>query len=215
MKSAHHNLADYLLPAFLIVIIITVISFWFPFSANSNKDSKPTTNWTDWKKLNASGEPVAIHDGPWHCVSDQATGLVWETKSPIEDTRYKKSTYTYVSQETSNHHREHGSCFGLRQCNTESYIAHVNRVKLCGYDDWRLPKLNELKSIIDDNAKSSEAKTCKCLFPATQTSSYWSDTKSETGNDTPERLGINFKTLETRPFPAHASLYIRLVRSDP
>lgn len=58
--------------------------------------------------------------------------------------------------------------------NWQGAIDHCEGLSFAGYDDWRLPNYNELKSIVDYE-KSSGAKI-KNGFANTSSGSYWSST---------------------------------------
>lgn len=97
--------------------------------------------------------------GDWACTRDNTTGLVWETKTyGGNDVRSRRHKYTwYNTNPTENggnagspRIQHYSSCEGtLSQCNTEAYVARVNSMRLCGFQDWRLPAPSELHGIVN------------------------------------------------------------------
>ncbi|MFV2060722.1 MAG: DUF1566 domain-containing protein [Gammaproteobacteria bacterium] len=111
--------------------------------------------------LDSSGNPmlnknkglVGYSTTPWSCVQDTITGLMWETKT---DSGLQSSFYTYswYNSNTLNNGGDAGTpnggiCFDTVNCDTEKYVAEINRISLCGYSDWRLPNLEEMRSIVN------------------------------------------------------------------
>ncbi len=78
-------------------------------------------------------------DVPWdkgfRMVQDHNTGLVWEVKSPnAVDVNYAGRQYTFVQ--------------------ASDFVTEMNRNAFGGFTDWRLPNLQELRSIVDYNLYS-------------------------------------------------------------
>ncbi len=117
-------------------------------------------------KLNAEGEPLAnpaasYADSPWDCLEDTTTGLVWEVKSDAADLGDRDDMYTWYQDNDQLNAGWAGnpgnapSCFGYDMampasyCNTQAYVARINAAGYCGSQAWRLPSIEELRTIVD------------------------------------------------------------------
>ena len=78
------------------------------------------------------------------CVTDNLTGLMW-VRSP------STTTATWANALTS-----------------------ANNLTLCGFSDWRLPNINELKSLVNSEAADPAAFLNAQGFTGVQASYYWS-----------------------------------------
>ena len=98
----------------------------------------------DLKKGVTWPSPRFTVDGTGDCVTDNLTGLMW-VKNPDSTLRNWASAMTYA-----------------------------NNLTLCGYDDWRLPNVNELESLLN----AEQANTATWLntqgFSNVQADYYWS-----------------------------------------
>ena len=87
----------------------------------------------DFTRLNADGSDYTgngdYNSQPWACVKDNHTGLIWEVKTDDGGIHYKdrKSDWAW-------------RYFLVNLTNDEF---------LCGFDDWRIPTLMELMSIVN------------------------------------------------------------------
>ena len=95
-------------------------------------------------KLNAKGEILPEEATKWAAVKDNETGLIWEI-----NTNQQKYSPDKIAD----------------------YVNTINQQGLAGYKDWRVPSLDELKSLAGFD---------KGYFPQIKTGVYYSSTPSET-----------------------------------
>ncbi len=75
----------------------------------------------------------------WACTKDNKTGLTWEVKTTDGGLRDMNKTYTnwFVGE----------SGYGVTT-NSDYLIKYVNNLTLCGSSNWRLPAMDELKTLV-------------------------------------------------------------------
>lgn len=161
-------------------------------------------------KLDVNGNPLPASAPSWSCVRDNVTGLVWEEKFASENPpipgmwRAQNYTYTwYQPDETINGGNIGGEneermdrdapvgnfCSYPKDdtrphdfyCNTESYINEMNHVGVCGFDDWRVPSIAEMRSIYIYQSDTEASMPDPNFFANTEASpgqAYWSSTPS-------------------------------------
>lgn len=162
-------------------------------------------------KLDIGGQELPPHGGPWRCIRDGTTGLTWEVKMDDEGLHHHTWTYSWRYPRDAPRGVE-GSC-DLRstgRCDTAAFIAAVNRERLCGYADWRLPTRRELERLVDADVPAPGPRIAVSAFPNTTRSSYWSTSSGPTGRDRP--WAVNFATGGGAPHDPAGAFYVRLVR---
>ncbi len=122
----------------------------------------------------------------WACTRDNVTGLTWEVKTS-SGLRSSAHNYSWYSTDATSNGGDAGglgtdTCGGTlsaplynNQCNTQNFTAAVNAVRLCGRSDWRVPRSNELLSIV--NAGRAGPAIDVAYFPNTSGTlevSFWS-----------------------------------------
>lgn len=187
----------------------------------------------DFTRLGADGAPLAIQDGAWDdagseadgtrwsCVRDNYTGLTWEGKvNDPAHLRHRDHRYSWFDPDDSTNGGASGpaeggtDCVGLDNCNTNEYIAALNAVGLCGADDWRLPAVWELRSIV--NYSRSTPTIDHDYFPNTlwtDAMHYWTSTTR--ANSPPTAWQVTFSFGSTGSRGKNLPGRVRLVRADP
>lgn len=104
---------------------------------------------------------------------------------------------------------EKGTCTGkAKQLNWQNAMDSAQKSHLAGYDDWRLPSIDELNSIVEVGCHNPAINTE--VFPTTSGSGYWS-------SSTVARMKSNARAMfffygEDGNFYKHNPYYVRLVR---
>ncbi|WP_006787377.1 DUF1566 domain-containing protein [Thiorhodospira sibirica] len=146
----------------------------------------------DYTKLDANGRPLAIQNMPWSdggnetdgtrwsCVQDNVTGLIWEVKVNESTLRYHGHTYSWYNPDPNTNGGDAGTQNGGRcvgsACDTLGYVQAVNAQGLCGANDWRLPDINELESLV--HAGRFDPAIDIHYFPEGSSSVFWSSTST-------------------------------------
>ncbi len=129
----------------------------------------------DFTKLNGKGTSIPADAKQWRCVLDNVTGLMWEVKATDGGLQDKNHTYTWFSNNPRINGGTPGAenggvCKGSR-CDTEGFIKALNKQGLCGHKGWRLPLMEELRSIVNYGRAFPAIDTD--YFPNTQSKRYW------------------------------------------
>lgn len=134
---------------------------------------------------------------PWACVQDVTTGYTWEVKADDSlSPRYFDWVYSWYNTDPAQNlgtpgFSEAGTACYQTPCNTEAYIQSLNEAKLCGFDDWRLPNLYELRSIRDYGTSGNTPAIDTNYFPNDPGDLMWTAVNRDTNSDFAFALRFN------------------------
>jgi Protein of unknown function (DUF1566)/Repeat of unknown function (DUF5648) len=131
------------------------------------------------------------------CQRDKVTGLTWEVKTDA-GLRSMNNLYTNVGDK--------------RAGDASTYVDQVNATALCGFTDWRLPSVEELRGLVHFG-EFGDVAIDPNAFPRTMAVAYWTGTVNARSSD--EVWSVTFHTnRDSRDYPdsSQESLPARLVR---
>ena len=184
----------------------SVITCPSPGQALFGQDANYTINPMSYTKLDGSGNVLSDSATSWVMVKDNVTGLIWENKTDDGTIHDKDNRYTWYDSNPATT----GGYAGTpgNGTDTEDFINALNSAHFGGYSDWRLPTINELDSIVNNDIYNPAINTT--YFPNTVSSDYWSSTTY--APNTFVAWGVYFGYGNDSPSAKDDSYYVRAVR---
>lgn len=151
-----------------------------PFYGQDAQYQGPTRSYA---KLDASGNNLPDSATSWLMVRDNVTGLIWEVKQlkdgvdNYSNPNDADNTYTWCDPHPETNGGDQGICSDY---NTDSFIQALNTTKFGGYDDWRLPTIKELSTLVNGGRDNPAINTD--YFPSTISYGYWTSTSHSNSN---------------------------------
>lgn len=149
--------SDLIIPLLLTVNLVTLTCY----AVEHDNNSRVVKN-APYTLLDNNGKPTAMNA---HCASNANSGLTWELKTDDGGVHDKDNIYRWggIGAEKT------GTIF-FEDWN--SLLDATNAEKLCGFNDWRVPTIDELKTLATNPGKNPAINTT--IFPLTLAMPYWS-----------------------------------------
>lgn len=164
------------------------------------RDSSPATNSNADGTLGFSFASVA-----GGCVTDNVMGLMWENKANDGGIRDRTKLFT--------NYRPVDPGYG-GPGDAIAFVNAVNASNLCGFNDWRLPKVDELQSLLNHGVVTGAGPAIdETWFPLSQSSKFW--TGSNDAASAGAAWGVDFDFATTLSLSRTFQAYVRAVRSGP
>ena len=188
----------------------------------------------DFTKLDSNGYPLSVQEGTWSefgdeglgtkwsCVQDNHTGFIWEIKT-TSGLHRSVDKYNWYNTDINTNGGEDGDadnngaiCDGYNEsdpttfCNTQAFVERVNIAGLCGNNDWRLPSIGVLRSIVDYSIFSPVIDTDTAYYPNVRSDYYWSS--SAYANSSFHAWFVDFNNGDDSSYSRNNSSRVRLVR---
>lgn len=115
-------------------------------AAENKKQVKMEGRFVGWQKIGKRGERLAVTADHWAAVVDESSKLMWAVNWKIEDKFPNRGDLTWYNPDPAQNggHEGHAS----QGQNTSDWVRHVNLIGWCGFNDWRLPTLAELETLL-------------------------------------------------------------------
>ncbi len=155
-----------------------------------------------FQKTDQRGAAIDNKSEQWFCVKDNSNDILWEAKTTGKQ-RHSQHTYSIEGGI--------GSC-GQAQCSPQQYIDRLNKMKLCGRSNWRLPKKRELTSLAKNQHNQGKTSIDDHYFPNTQANYYWSSTPFEYAKN--RTWAVDFSSGFEKSQAKIRAFHLRLVSSD-
>jgi len=171
-----------------------------------------------YTKLDAEGNDLPDTVTEWVMVRDNVTGLIWEVKQNKDDMKNYANPHDADNRYTwyDSNPDTNGGDPGVPGdgTDTEDFIIALNTAQFGGHNDWRIPTIKELSSIVDSNIPSPGPTIDTNYFPNTPNTvwaDYWSSTTYAINPDYAWEVNFNGLVYDDNKF---FNLFVRAVRGE-
>jgi hypothetical protein len=149
---------------------------------------------------------IAVHytrDDEKEIVTDVITGLMWQDNYAVKDDTNKKPWIIQANYDAQDYNNTNG----------DTAMTYCSELIMDTYDDWRLPTLKELESIVDPSQYNVDTYTPAIdpIFQYTKFNTYWSGTKHVKKSQ--YAWWVYFARGDIDETEKNHSLYVRCVRT--
>lgn len=187
-------------------LVLIILASTLSITGHAQEQSgQHVTEPSSYVHLNAKGKKIGHHPAQARCVMDKNTGLTWELKTTDNSIHSRAKDYRWGGIGAE----KNGSVFFA---DWNLLITQSNKEKLCGFNDWRVPTIAELKSLIITTQQGLRIDTE--YFFDTKDSPYWSS--SAYGNYPEHAQTVHFGTGNSDYYNGYRGnrLPLRLVRGQ-
>ncbi|WP_288841890.1 DUF1566 domain-containing protein [uncultured Deefgea sp.] len=168
-----------------------------------------------WQKTDSQGRALPVSAGPWSCIRDLKTGLLWENKTDNEGLHFNAATYSWFDATHRLGVEKAGSCsdatMKVSPCDTRDLIVLANQQAWCGASHWRVPSAKELASLLLDTGFAGNPRIASGFFPHTGRFPYWTADLRQSNNGKTEALILHFGSGSTQWLGTQHAARLRLV----
>lgn len=188
-----------------------VASIWlFHSYASAAQDGR-------YLRQDIQGRPVSAQDSNdsqlWSCAIDRKTGLTWEVKTNDDGPHSSRHLFQYLWTTSRGTDMQASSVWprrcALKICTADELISHANQEQYCGRNDWRLPRREELRSLVTYTTPYPGPTIDRETFPNTLAQFYWAQEKA--ADDSGYAWGIGFALGFDYSYPTETWAPVRLV----
>lgn len=151
--------------SFTIFTLLLLAAYYFAPMPVQHSDTR-------YLKVTHQGDVLTPWQGPWACVFDTQTKLLWEVKR--DDESIHDGYWSYSWFDGSKGHQNAGDCyFEKDRCDTQDLIRRANQTQLCQVSGWRLPSEQEFKTIFKQQDRPKQPQLATDYFRHIKAGDYW------------------------------------------
>jgi len=169
-----------------------------------------------YTKLDAGGNALPDTASEWVMVRDNVTGLIWEVKTDDGTIHDKDKKFHWYDSNPATNGGFAGYQGNYTYPDTELFIERLNARHFGGYNDWRLPNMMELDTLVRSNCSNPTVNID--FFPNISSSAYqcyWSSITHVLSNTAVWVVDFSNGTHQAGGKERYSNSYARAVRGQP